>query len=305
MKKIPLYIVTGFLGSGKTTLLKNVINEYSEKYKIGIVENEFAPLGVDSISLKRIDKPFDIIEVNNGSVFCVCLLNDFISSLSAFIEAKSPDLIILEASGLSDPVTIGELMESPLLSNKTYLAKIISIVDANNFLKLKNNRRIIHQIRVADQVIINKTDLLSGDPIEIINQVRTINPYATLFQTSFCEINLQELLKDFDYNSSKRSYEQWFEKPSDRPDIDVKVLKVGRKFNVETVYSFFSKLEKDVYRVKGFILTDDNSCIAIQYTLGQLIIDRVPDYTGNSILISMGINNSVTSLYKDLLKIAA
>jgi G3E family GTPase len=53
MQKIPFHIISGFLGSGKTTFLKRIIDLYSEKYKLGIIQNEFAPSNIDGVELKN------------------------------------------------------------------------------------------------------------------------------------------------------------------------------------------------------------------------------------------------------------
>jgi G3E family GTPase len=106
MAKIPFYLVTGFLGSGKTTLLKAYLEKYSDSRKIAIIQNEFAEVNIDSRELQRTGKSFDILEMNNGSVFCVCLLGDFVHSLHDFIQQHNPEVIILEASGLSDPISL-------------------------------------------------------------------------------------------------------------------------------------------------------------------------------------------------------
>src|SRR5664280_2735232 len=99
MSAIPLQLVTGFLGSGKTTFLKNYLNEFSGSRRIGIIQNEFSELNVDRIQLEQNNPGFEILEVNNGSVFCVCLLGSFVDSLSEFIDQVHPDELIMEASG--------------------------------------------------------------------------------------------------------------------------------------------------------------------------------------------------------------
>ena len=53
LNKIPFHIVSGFLGSGKTTFLKRIIDSYSDKYKLGIIQNEFAPSNIDGVELKK------------------------------------------------------------------------------------------------------------------------------------------------------------------------------------------------------------------------------------------------------------
>ncbi len=66
---IPFFIVTGWLGSGKTSLLRNVLNEYGDKKRIAVIQNEFASSGIDGIELKNSDNEFKLVEINNGSVF--------------------------------------------------------------------------------------------------------------------------------------------------------------------------------------------------------------------------------------------
>ena len=170
-KSIPFYVITGFLGSGKTTFLKNLIREIQRDKKIGIILNEFAPTNVESEEIKQETNEYEILEINNGSVFCLCLLHDFVESLDKFIQDHNPDLLILEASGLSDPIAIAQLFNTGSLNDKVYLAQVWSIVDALNFFRSKKFLgRIAHQIRVADQVIINKTDLIPADTLKDIHQ---------------------------------------------------------------------------------------------------------------------------------------
>ena len=106
------------MGSGKTTFLKRMLAAHQSEKKIAIIQNEFAPANIDGEDLKRDGKNFEILEINNGSVFCVCLLSNFISSLTEFIKAHKPDVIFLEASGLSDPIAIAQLLDFEDLVNQ-------------------------------------------------------------------------------------------------------------------------------------------------------------------------------------------
>ena len=100
---IPLNLINGFLGSGKTTFLLHYLDTFAGGRKIGVIQNEFSPAGIDGELITRQGKAYRLLEVNNGSVFCVCLLGGFINSLSSFIDDYAPDEIIMEASGMSDP----------------------------------------------------------------------------------------------------------------------------------------------------------------------------------------------------------
>ena len=47
--KATFHLVTGFLGSGKTTLLDRLLGQLSGQHRIAVVQNEFAPSGVDAV----------------------------------------------------------------------------------------------------------------------------------------------------------------------------------------------------------------------------------------------------------------
>src|SRR4030042_6503640 len=105
MVKTPVYLIAGFLGSGKTTFIQQAIDHFSGKCRTGIVQNEFAPASIDGKELKRMtSSDFDLLEINNGSIFCVCLLSGLIFSLKKFVEKYQPDILLIESSGLSDVI---------------------------------------------------------------------------------------------------------------------------------------------------------------------------------------------------------
>ena len=110
-----LILISGFLGSGKTTLLKNLLSLHKGK-RIAVIQNEFAPSGVDGKELQLTDTSFKLVEINNGSVFCVCLLSNFIENITKLITEYNPEIIYLEASGISDPISICELLNNEAIN---------------------------------------------------------------------------------------------------------------------------------------------------------------------------------------------
>ena len=73
MAAIPLHLINGFMGSGKTTFLMHYLDTFSEERKIGVIQNEFSPTNVDGEIIRQHNKTYQILEINNGSVFWVCL----------------------------------------------------------------------------------------------------------------------------------------------------------------------------------------------------------------------------------------
>lgn len=301
--KIPFFLVTGFLGSGKTTLLKRFLKQYSGGKRIGVIQNEFAPASIDGIELKAEGKDFHILEINNGSVFCVCLLGDFIKSLSNFIDDKKPDIIILESSGLSDPIAIAEMLQLGDVKNKVYLSHTWCVADASNFEKLdKLGTQVRHQIRIADTVVINKTDLVN-DNLELIkSRIIELNPFAQIEQTSFCNINFDDIFQPFQLTpvAIKRADENAMLESGGRPDVQVKVVKTGRKIPYETLRAFIDRYTSQTYRIKGYINSDEGCVYAVQTSGSSKNIIRVDHYSGQSLLILMGHNLDTGQIRKDL-----
>lgn len=256
---IPLRLITGFLGSGKTTFLMNYLDTFSDGKKIGVIQNEFSPSSIDGMIVRRNNGVYKMLEVNNGSVFCVCLLGSFIGSLAAFIEDNNPDEIIMEASGMSDPISIGQIFQSVKLRDKIYLDYIWAIVDARNFAKVKAIRsRLEHQIRIANTVVVNKSDLAGSDIEFVIESVKRINPFASVETSSFAHISFDRKKDSFKFFPVEESLESCL------PDLRSVVIKSSRIISHEKLSSFISSVKDDFIRVKGYVNTCNDKKIVVQ-----------------------------------------
>jgi G3E family GTPase len=270
LTKIPFHIISGFLGSGKTTFLKRIIDRYSEEYKIGIIQNEFAPANIDGAELKKTDKDFQLLEINNGSVFCVCLLGDFICSLEKFVDEYNPEILIIEASGLADTTSIAEVISAGSLAEKIYLASNWCVVDAQNFAKVGlMKQRVFHQLRMADVVVINKTDLVKTGTEQIRAEIKKANPFAEIRETTFCNI-------DFELGNSAINKFYFGElKAMLRPDVNSMVIKSGRKLSRNSLELFLNEWAPKAYRIKGFVNLKDGKTAAVQCTFDSVQITEI------------------------------
>ena len=124
--------------------------------------------------------------MNNGSVFCVCLLGSFIESLADFTDKYNPDLVMIEASGLSDPIAIAEILQHKKLVDRVYLSSVWCIIDGQNYHKVsKMNTRLERQVMIADRIILNKSDLIEDNPDSLLAVLSTLNPDAAITTTSY------------------------------------------------------------------------------------------------------------------------
>ena len=244
-----LILISGFLGSGKTTLLKNLLSIHDDK-RIAVIQNEFAPSGVDGKELKLSDTDFKLVEMNNGSVFCVCLLSNFIENITKLIEEYDPEIIYLEASGISDPISICELLNNEKINTKVRFAGAWCVVDALNFEKSALFvHRAKHQVRVADKIILNKIDLVNESQIEsLLQQLKEINPFAEIEQHQFCNIKNGEL-------NQVNSFPTISLEDKRPEEIKTAVYRTTDIISEENLKHFVKELSVSAIRAKGFLRT--------------------------------------------------
>lgn len=292
-------LITGFLGSGKTTLLSNLIQELSESRRIAVIQNEFAPTGIDGKELKMKNEGFKLIEINNGSVFCVCQLGSFVKSMQTLIADYAPEIIYLEASGLSDPISIVELLQMDELKDLVSLDKSICMVDAPNYFKgLSTLMRFRHQVMVADHIIINKIDLFTGDIEEINSSIRALNPFAEIIPTSFANIKWQHLAND-SFIKGKAAHRFKGSESAGRPeDIRACVLRTHDKITEENLKQFLNVLQKICPRTKGHFNLCDGRLLSVNQVYDFLEIQELKNYSGPTEFVAFGNNLDIRYLRK-------
>lgn len=292
----PFYLITGFLGSGKTTFLKQLLNKQFAEGPIAVIQNEFAPNGIDGYDLKTEYPSINVVEINNGSVFCACLLGNFISTLEQVVQKFHPKTIFLEASGLSDPTTLSQVMSKQNLSSKIYVGGSICLVDALHFQKsLQTLPQVLHQIRMADLIVVNKTDLINENNYnELKKSINKINSFAVQNFTSFGQINqlVWESITDND-----KKYRQFYlqTKQHGRPDIQTAILKTSKKIPSEKIEAFLKILSTQSIRSKGFLLSNKLDIVHFNTVFDRCVYKKYEGYMGNTEVVAIGnnINNQM------------
>lgn len=165
---LPVTLVTGFLGAGKSTYINRILHAYSS-HRIGLVVNEFGTVGLESNILET--SPDDIVELSGGCMCCL-LRKDLKDAVGRLVRHDSRlDRIVVEASGLSDPVPVQQTFRNVRFGRPVQLESVICLVDQSKFLEHRVEYAVLdHQVRGADFVLITKSDQ-SPDTAAMVDQV--------------------------------------------------------------------------------------------------------------------------------------
>ncbi|MEG1270477.1 MAG: CobW family GTP-binding protein [Ruthenibacterium sp.] len=239
-----LYCITGFLGAGKTTFLKNFIRLFEHR-KIFLLINEFGKVGVDASLLRAMHAT--LAEINNGSIFCACRLDQFEAALEDAVRQK-PDVILVEASGLSDPTNIRKVLSQPMYRSIDYKG-CICLVDAVRFEKVVRTARVCpKQIAVSSLALLNKTDLASLVNLENIAQlIREINPAIAIQKTIYGAFDaawLPLIVPQVAVEESDFGADITLQKAS---------ISIAQTMSIAQLHSLLAMLAEDTYRMKGFV----------------------------------------------------
>jgi G3E family GTPase len=184
-QRLRLTVLNGFLGAGKTTWLRHHLRS-GVFLDATLIVNEAASAAIDHLLLGSADR----VHVLAGGCACcegmpklLRLLRD-LSASSLLAETSAVQRIVLETSGLADPLVIREaIVSDPCLSARIEVSEIIVIIDAVNGRDLLRSEPLVaRQVSSADCLIISKTDAAAlSDVAALLEALNRLNPHAARF----------------------------------------------------------------------------------------------------------------------------
>ncbi len=285
-ERVPIVLLTGFLGAGKTTLLRRWLTDSpSTGRKLGIVMNEFGPVGVDTLLVSKPDLP--VQEVAGG---CLCCASDtdLTRGIGRLVRENGCDLIVVEPSGLADPLGILDLLTDPDVLERYELRAVVAVLDARAYGEADGEGQhwplLRDQMRFADWHLLAKCDVAPDDVVGRLEQTaRSLNPGARTRRLPYHPPSLTELLdgeppsrelpnasgSDPDRGSGEHAHRAY------RSVIYRFPLAVGRSAFEE----FLRELDRrEVVRAKGFVRFSGqpDKVFLFQMVGGHFLIDEFP-----------------------------
>ena len=194
-------IISGFLGAGKTTFIKKLIEEIYKGQKVVLIENEFGEIGIDGGFLK--DAGVQINEMNSGCI-CCSLVGDFGKALKQVSHDYTPDMIIIEPSGVGKLSDVIAAVENVKEEADLELENFITVADATkcklymkNFGEFYNN-----QIESATTVVLSRTQNVDEAKLETaVNLIKEHNDKASIITTPWDELTGEQIISALKHTS--------------------------------------------------------------------------------------------------------
>ena len=193
-QKVPVTILTGFLGSGKTTLLNRILSEEHGK-RIAVIENEYGEVGIDQGLVINADE--EVFEMSNGCICCT-VRGDLIRVLGNLMKRRDKfDYVLVETTGLADPGPVAQtFFMDDEIRNEFSLDGIVTLVDAAHIdQQLGHSDESSEQVAFADVLVLNKTDLVSDESLDILeSRLRDMNRMARVVRSKQADVSIDTVL---------------------------------------------------------------------------------------------------------------
>lgn len=272
----PQFIVlTGFLGSGKTSFLHHFIEDQTQRSRfVAVIQNEIGETGLDG---KLLNDDYSVTEIDEGCICCT-LAGNLKKAIHQILSRFQPDTIVLETTGLANPFNLkDELVE---IEDLVRFDSLTTLVDCANFRETIRAYGVARdQIRGADIVLLNKTDLVTDDELaEIRRGVRELNPRAVALAVTRGEIppGMLYTTDPLDRSGGKAlrgngSMQERSPTTHIQDGLSTHKVRLQRPVDSKWLEDIFAhRIPAEVFRVKGIVdLTQSQTPVVVQYVGGR------------------------------------
>lgn len=219
MKKLtPITLLCGYLGAGKTTILNKVLSN-KEGYKVAVIVNDIGEVNFDEKLIAdgaKITDTSSIVPLTNGCICCT-LKTQLAQNIENLIKSGKFDYIMIEASGVCEPMPIVQELETIKNGN---VDNVVGVVDAARLVdefaggdKLLKKDSIeeedvesllVQQIEFCSTLVINKKDLVSDEEFKKVRKViEVLHPGVKIIETSHGDVDVKEIMgtNSFEFDS--------------------------------------------------------------------------------------------------------
>ncbi len=187
-------VLGGGLGAGKTTTLNHLLRAAAGR-RIGVLVNDFGEANIDADLVVGVEG--EAVELTGGCV-CCSIRGDLMEALQKLLDRPDPpEHVVIETSGVSDPKAVATTLEMAAKLGWAELDAVVTLVDAERWPTLGRREQIVAgaQIRAADVLVLNKTDLVDAAALEALeSSLQRLARKARIVRSSFGRVDPKVVL---------------------------------------------------------------------------------------------------------------
>lgn len=247
-KVTPITILTGYLGAGKTTLMNHILTN-QQGYKVAVIVNDIGEVNIDAKLIadggfiQEEDKG-NVVPLSNGCICCT-LKEDLMQQIVDILKTKKFDYILIEASGICEPLPIAQTitilsnsMEDYGLPKMCRLDNVVTVVDAlrlatefgcgEDLVKEDIDEEdienlLIEQIEFCNVIVLNKVDEVTEEQLNTVKAViKSLQPTAKIIETNYSKVDVKDIMDtnnfDFEKITSSAGWIKEMEKEEEHED---------------------------------------------------------------------------------------
>jgi G3E family GTPase len=208
--RVPVLLVTGFLGSGKTTLVNRLLKSRAFA-RAAVVVNEYGEVSIDHVLVQA---PRARMRVIDGGCLCGHVHEEVASSLLDLAAKRGCDpaldfdVLLIEMSGLADPVPVIQILLTDRHVTAHYeLKTIIAVADGlHGGEHLVRHEESVKQTAVADTIVVSKMDLADCTCLDALAaRLAAINPGARQLRVAHGDVRPSDILDHAGFDVAERS----------------------------------------------------------------------------------------------------
>ena len=290
-RTVRIALITGYLGAGKTTLLNHILGN-DQGIRAAVIVNDIGEVNIDASLIEKngVVNMADstLVPLSNGCICCT-LADDLSRQLTSIAESGNFDYIIIEASGICEPIPIAFTIDNFCKQESArgvniQLDNIIAVVDcARMYDEFAGGQDLlsddiddedieallIQQIEFCTTLVLNKTDIVTAEQVgEQRALVRSLQKDAKIIEATNGIVDLDDLLNtgrfDFEEAYGSAAWIEAMEHPEEHEDPEVLeydiqtfIYERRKPFGLDELRAFVQTWPETIVRAKGLAWIND------------------------------------------------
>lgn len=217
---------------------------------MAVIVNDIGEVNIDADLIQKggvvAEKDDNLVALQNGCICCT-LKKDLIDQLASLIKTRKFDHILIEASGICEPIPIAQtityLEDQFEMRGMPKFCKLDAVISVTDALRLADEfgcgealehaergeedieNLVIQQLEFCDIVLLNKASEVTPEQLSTIEAIiRKLQPHAEIIETDYCKVDIADILDtnlfDFEQAINSAGWMEEFDSPDNEHDAD-------------------------------------------------------------------------------------